>query len=273
MLRNHILKTAFFVLAMLVCTIGIGQDFSQDNYYVTLLRLQGEVDDDRASWQAIEQEFFDKVIKKNKYIVGHEMLVDTFDERLSEVLIVNIYKDWNDIELARKRTMELIEEGWPDEKERAAYFEKQNRNFSLYYSNQIMTTTKNVKIRDREKDDRTKPLTFYLVFNKLVDNPDDDLINAYEDYLQFVTFKDPNIRSYQAYRHFFGPDSRDFLEVYVTDSYDDLLNSFELDKALLMQMFPDEKEREDFIEIYNAGVVQEEGKVYENIPAQSKYLE
>jgi len=271
MQRINIFKTILTSFFLLLFFIGFGQDFSKDSYYVSILRLHGEVDAYREEWQSIEQEFFDKVINKNDYIKGHEMLIETIDNRLSEVLIINMYKDWSDIELARKRTDELIEEAWPDEKKRAEYFEKQNKNFSLYYSNEIMTTTKNVKMRDHTKDDRSKPLTFYLVFNKLVDNPDDDIINAYEDYLQFVTYKNTNIRSYQAYRHFIGPDSRDFLEVYVADSYDDLLNSFDLDKALLLQMFPDEQERENFIEVYNAGVLQEEGKVFQNIPSQSKY--
>jgi hypothetical protein len=271
MQRMTIFKTLFTTLFLFIFFVGFGQDFSKDSFYVTILKLKGVADEEKIDWRSVEQEFFDKVISKNDFIKGHEILVDMDDNRLSEVLIISIYDNWTDIELARKRTIELIEQAWPDPKERAAYFEKQNRSFSLFYSNQIMTATKNVNLRDTSKDDRSKPLTFYLVFNKLVDNPNEDMINAYEDYLEFVTFKDPNIISYQAYRHFFGPDSRDFLEVYVTNSYDDLLNSFELDKALLLKMFPNEQDRENFIEIYNAGVVQEEGKVYQNIPSQSKY--
>lgn len=271
MQRTIIFKTVLSLAFLFTCFTGLGQNSDEDSFYVTILRLKGVADEEKIDWQSVEQEFFDKVISKNDFIKGHEILVDMDDNRLSEVLIISVFDNWADIELAKKRTNELIEEAWPDPKERAAYFEKQNRSFSLFYSNQIMTATKNVKLRDTSKDDRSKPLTFYLVFNKLVDNPDEDMINAYEDYLQFVTYKDPKIRSYQAYRHYFGPDSRDFVEVYVTDSYDDLLESFELDKALLLQMFPDETDRENFIEIYNAGVVQEEGKVYQNIPSQSKH--
>lgn len=264
-------KPFFFLLFLF--SFGIFAQVNEPQYYYsTVSKLHGIEDADMEAWKNIEQEFFDKVISKNDRISGHEMLINVDEPGLSEVIIIYTYKNWEDYIEAKKLTEELIEMAWPDEQKRAEFFEEQNKNFGLYYSNEMFRSTGTLKRIDPElRKNRTTPLYFYIVNNKLADYNNQENINAYEDYVNNVTFKNKNVLGYYPFRHFIGSDSRDFMEVYVTDSYESLLESFELDKALLLQLFPDQQNRQDFIDVYNQGVESATGIIYKNIPSLSKF--
>lgn len=242
-------------------------------YYSVVYKLKDRDSVNLEERRMLEQEFFDKVTNKNKYIAGHEFLVNQNAGVVSDVVIINTFKNWEDIEKSRILTEELIVKAWPDETVRKNFFEALNSGYDLSYSNDIYVSTMNEKKIDPAYiKDRKEPMCFYIVINKLADYGEEDSRDAYEDYVNEVTFKNPHIKAYLARRHYIGSDSRDFIEMYVAESYDEIINSFDYDKELLTKLFPDQKSKEDFIEIYGRGVESASAYIYTNVPSMSKLV-
>lgn len=263
------LAFASVLFAVYSCTES--KALENDRTYTVVYKLKDRDSVNLEERRKLEQEFFDKVTSKNNYIAGHEFLINQNADAQHNIVIVNSYKKWDDIEKSRILTEELIEKAWPDETERNAFFEALNSGYDLSYSNDIYVSTKNEKKIDPAYiKDRKDPLCFYIVINKLADYDNEDSRDAYEDYVNEVTFKNPHIKAYFARRHYIGSDSRDFIEMYIAESYDEIINSFDYDKELLSKLFPDQKSKDDFIEIYHRGVESASAFIYTNVPSMSK---
>ncbi len=268
---NRFLAFVFVLFAIYSCTES--QSLDNESVYTVVYKLKDRDSVNLEERRKLEQEFFDKVTSKNKFIAGHEFLINQNPDGRNDVVIMNSFKKWDDIEKSRILTEELIDKAWPDEAERKAFFEALNNGYDLSYSNDIYVSTKNEKKIDPDYiKDRKDPLFFYVVINKLADYDDADSREAYEDYVNEVTFKNPHIKAYFARRHYIGSDSRDFIETYVAESYEEIMNSFDYDKELLAKLFPDEKSKDDFIEIYQRGVESASSFIYTNVPSMSKPL-
>jgi hypothetical protein len=268
---NRFLAFVFVLFAIYSCTES--QSLDNESVYTVVYKLKDRDSVNLEERRKLEQEFFDKVTSKNKFIAGHEFLINQNPDGRNDVVIMNSFKKWDDIEKSRILTEELIDKAWPDEAERKAFFEALNNGYDLSYSNDIYVSTKNEKKIDPDYiKDRKDPLFFYVVINKLADYDNTDSREAYEDYVNEVTFKNPHIKAYFARRHYIGSDSRDFIETYVAESYEEIMNSFDYDKELLAKLFPDEKSKDDFIEIYQRGVESASSFIYTNVPSMSKPL-
>ncbi|MEN8125935.1 MAG: hypothetical protein ABFR32_12490 [Bacteroidota bacterium] len=270
---------SFFSVLFIVSFFFAENLFAQqqkDNFtpsYITYTKLYSTTADvDLADWIGFEQEFFDKVTNKIDLIVSHEILVNYDKNDQNEVILINVYKSWNDIEKAREIRKELIEKAWPSKDARYAFFEKHNKHFDYYYSNQVFISTRMAKSIKKENQEKQKtPLVYYIIENKLADYEYDDSLEAYKKYINNVTYKNPFIKAYLTYKHYIGPDSRDFIQAYVVESYADLQKSLDKDRELLEKLIPNKEEREAFVEIYNEGVLNISGTgIYTNIPSMSK---
>ncbi len=258
---------AFFV------TIFVFSQKSHDfkPYYISFTKLHGFKDIDKAELKKVETDFYKKVIKKNPYILHYEFLYNYYENDDPDYIIMKVFKSWDDIEKALKENQRLIRKAWKDDDERRKFFKKQNKFYDVYYSNEIFTsaplsTYKPESLAEGEKGQKL----FYVLFDKLADYDRDDSLDAYRKYIKNVTYKNPYVKAYYAHKHYVGSDSRDFLQIFVVDSYKDLLKSFKKDKELLNGMIPDEKERNNFIDIYNKGVMRVRNGLYLNIPEISK---
>ncbi len=269
----------FFSVLFIIIFLYIPNLFAQQQkedfkpLYITITKLYSTTEDiDFEDWKNVEQEFFDKVTSKIDLIVDHEILVNYDKNDWNEVILINTYKSWNDIEKARELRKELIKKAWPNKEARYAFFEKQNKHFDLYYSNQIFKSTrlaKNFKKGGQKK--QKDPLIYYIIENKLADYEYDDSLEAYEKYINNVTYKNPLVKAYLTYKHYVGPDSRDFIQAYVVGSYADLQNSLDKDRELLAKLFPNKKERDEFVDTYHEGISNISAtKIYSNIPSMSK---
>ncbi len=270
---------SFFSVLLIITFLYIPNLFAQQQkedfkpMYITITKLYSTVEDvDFEDWKRTEQEFFDKITNKIDLIVGHEILVNYDKKDWNEVILINTYKSWNDIEKARELRKELIKKAWPNKEARYTFFEKQNKHFDFYYSNQIFKSTRLAKNLKKDGLKKQKdPLLYYIIENKLADYEYDDSLEAYEKYINNVTYKNPLVKAYLTYKHYVGPDSRDFIQAYVVDSYADLQKSLDKDRELLEKFIPNKKERNDFIDTYNEGILNISGiKIYSNIPSMSK---
>lgn len=268
---RRIFALAFIVFAFYSCSENKSE--IDKPYYSVVYRMKDRDSVNLEERRKLEQEFFDKVTSKNNYIAGHEFLINQSQGGVNDVVIINTFKNWGDIEKSKNLTEELIAKAWPDETAREAFFESLNSGYDLSYSNDIYVSTMNEKKIDVAYiKERKEPMCFYIVINKLADYDNEDSREAYEDYVNEVTFKNPHIKAYYARRHYIGSDSRDFIEMYLAESYDDIINSFDYDKELLAKLFPDQKSKEDFIEIYGRGVESASAYIYTNVPTMSKLV-
>lgn len=268
---RRIFALAFIVFAFYSCSENKSE--IDKPYYSVVYRMKDRDSVNLEERRKLEQEFFDKVTSKNNYIAGHEFLINQSQGGVNDVVIINTFKNWGDIEKSKNLTEELIAKAWPDETARKAFFESLNSGYDLSYSNDIYVSTMNEKKIDVAYiKERKESMCFYIVINKLADYDNEDSREAYEDYVNEVTFKNPHIKAYYARRHYIGSDSRDFIEMYLAESYDDIINSFDYDKELLAKLFPDQKSKEDFIEIYGRGVESASAYIYTNVPTMSKLV-
>ncbi|MEN8188041.1 MAG: hypothetical protein ABFR05_13020 [Bacteroidota bacterium] len=240
-------------------------------YYITVTKLHGSGTIDMDAWKKVEQEFFDKITSKIDLIKGHEVLVNYDNNHFSEVIFINRFESWNDIEKTKKLILERIENVWPDKDLRASFFENQNNLYDFNYSNAIYVSTEMAKYISKEDINKQKtPLYYYIITSKLSSYSGDDSLEAYRDYVKGITYKNPYIKAYLTQKQYFGSDSRNFVEVYVANSYEELQESFKKDKELLDRMFSNEKNKEAFIDTYFKGIDRQENAIYTNIPSMSK---
>jgi hypothetical protein len=129
------------VLGMLIFTFLLNTEIrAQDEpkpVYITITTKHRNLDTDRKDWQKTEQEYYDKVTSKNELIIGNELLNHYYTANSSEVLFAYVYRTWEDIEKSNAISNELIMKGWPDEKARKAFFDKQRSYYSTYHSDEI----------------------------------------------------------------------------------------------------------------------------------------
>ena len=240
-------------------------------YYVTFTKLHGFQDVDKEKWKKIEIDFFNKVVKKNPYVLHYEFLYNYYENENPEYIIVKVFKTWDDIEKAHQENKKLISKAWPDPEERSDFFNEQNKYYDLYYSNEIFTSAPLAQYKPESKTNSdTNQKLFYVLYDKLADYENDDSLDAYQKYIENVTYKNPYVKAYYAQKHYVGHDSRDFYQIFVVDSYEDLHKSFDKDKELLKSMIPDENERIKFVDLYNKGVERVRNGLYKNIPEISK---
>ncbi len=242
-----------------------------ESKYVTVITLHGVEGADFDEWLKVEKEYFDKVTSKIEIIVNHDVLVRYFGNGLTEIKVINVFESWNDIEYVNNIRESLIKQVWPDEGERAAFFEKQNSFYTNYHSDEIYVTTNLSKLMPgTEKASLKNPMVYYIDTNILSDNDNGNAYKIYEEYLNAVVYKNSYIKAYYPLRHHWGADSREFLEIYVVNSLTNLEKAFEMDKQLFQTYMPDKVKRKEFLKTYSKTVSGHKDGLYRNVPVLTK---
>lgn len=257
------------VLRLLILTflfsIGMFAQEDQKPVFITVTTLHRNLDTDRKDWKQTEQEYFDKVTSKNDLIIGSEILNHYFTENSSEVLLVSVFKTWEDIEKANEVSDELIKKGWPDEKIRKEFFDKYNTYYSKMHSDEIYSSiagTKEFKATSKE------PMIVYVRKSQLSLNGQG---KGLKEYNEKITMNNPYIKGYYPNRHAWGSDSRDFLEAYYYDSLSDLEKSSDKQNELIKTAWPKEEDRKVFFDGLNLAFTGIHGDfIYHNEPTLSK---
>ena len=182
-----------------------------------------------------------------------------------------MYKAWNDIQNVTEYREELIAKAWPDEKERDAFFEKQNSFYTNFHSNNIYTSTKySIPLNDDEKKSTGKPFIYFEQTNILADYSGKDSYDVYKEYYTNVTKKNKYLRAYYPYRYYLGSDSREFIEMIVVNSLADLDKMLKKNDALLKKHIPDATKRKEFLKKYRKAIAGHKDNIYINVPSLSK---
>lgn len=207
-------------------------------------------DGSQDEWLAIEKEWFDKVTAKNEYIIRANFLTHYFTADNSEAIWVTIYANWEDIEKANDRTNELVEEGWPDEAARDAFFKTQSSYYTGHHSDEIYSVLSASKGLAEKP---TEPLIYYARVSHLAfpeDGSNEEIKELRTQFLENVTYKNSYVKAYYSYRHMWGADNREFTEVYALGSLCDIEASFD-ENQVLMDAAWSEEEQKAFGEKYS----------------------
>ncbi len=270
-MKFKVIPTTLICILFLFAAPLSGQEGEEDfePMYVTLTTLHGVDDFDFEEWKEVEREFFEKVTSKIDQIISHEVLFDYFAPQYGEIKVVNVIDSWEDIMAINESRRALIEEAWPDEEERKAFFEKQNSFYKSKHSDEIFLTSPYSKDREKEAG-QNHPFTFMIKTNILSDYEDQDSYANYRLYFDKVIMNNRKILAYQPFRHFWGDDSREFIEIFVMDSFSDAELSQYESHALLSKMYPNENDRRQFLSSLFSAIESQETSFYRNVPSLSK---
>lgn len=242
-------KLLTLLLGVILLSFGLSSAQEKEKpMYLTVTTMHWNMDQEDFSmknWKTVEKEFLDKVTAKNEYIIAtnyglHHMTADN-----SELVYVQLYKSWGDIEKAGDRNGELINAAWPDEAKREAYFKKRNNYYADKHSDEIYVTMSGAKPRAESSD---KPVLFYVRKSHFA-FPDDGSNKEFKElrdaFLKGVTHKNQYIKGYYPYVHAWGSDKRDYIEVFVVDSLADLEKAFDEQSRLNKARFTDEEKQKE----------------------------
>lgn len=267
---KYIPPTLFGILFLCIAPLK-GQETEEvfEPQYVTVTTLYGEDGFDFEAWEEVEREYFEKVTSKIDEIRSHEVLMGYFAPQFGVIKVINVIDSWEDIMAINDSRQALIEEAWPDEEERKAFFEKQNSFYKSKHSDEIFLTSPYSKDLVK-KTGQNQPFTFMVRTNILSDDQDEDSYDNYKRYFTEVIDNNQKILAYYPFRHFWGDDSREFVEIYIMDSFSDAELSQYESNALLAKIFPEENDRKQFLFSVYSAIESQETSFYRNVPSLSK---
>lgn len=239
------------------------EEFKPVYLAITTAHRSADAGVDFSDWLKTEQEYFEKVTKKNDLIIGSGYYFHYFTADDSEIKIVNVYKTWNDIDEAGDVDDKLIKEGWPNEDERKAFFEKRRSYYSPVHSDEIYQSfpmTKELKTESK------KPLIYYVKNNQRGSGDG----SGFKEYFDNVTMKNSFIKGYYTHGHFWGANSLDANEVFVFDKFGDIEKMFDESQKLIEAHWPDKDKRKEFLKGYSKIFAGHGDYIYQNVPELAK---
>jgi beta-galactosidase beta subunit len=237
---------AGMLLALLSLTNLQAQD---DQIYITVTTVYFDMDNEDGSeeeWIALEKEFHEKVTMKNDLILKTVFLNHYFTADNSEAKLVRTFKNWADIEAFGEKNSELIEAAWPDSLAREAFLKKRDAYYMPKHSDEILVSMDGAKFMSETPTESM----IYLIQIRRFDYPDDgsteDFKSLMKEYNDAVIQANPFIKAYFPERHRWGADSRDFVNVFVLSSFDDIEKMFDKNTELINANWPDEEKRKAY---------------------------
>ncbi|KAA5827968.1 hypothetical protein FPF71_03770 [Algibacter amylolyticus] len=241
------------LLGQLVVSAQDDTEKEQEYMTVTMNHWNPDKKDFKLSeWKALEKEYFEKVIMKNEYIMGHSVYMHNMSEDNTELLVVNNFASWNDIGKFAKRSAELEKEAWPDEAERKAYFKKISSYYTNEHSDEIYAPISGAKHMTEKP---TKDMLCYVRKSHFA-FPEDGSMEEFEKLRkeghEKLTLKNEYIKAYYPNVHAWGSDKTEFMEAYFLDSLADLDKMFDRDDELMKAAFPDNEENKAKIKAWQS---------------------
>jgi hypothetical protein len=268
-----IIKKLIGIVAMLCMAFLPSVSVAQNDpqlLVVTRVHFNPSADFNFNEWRAHEKEFFDKVTSKNDLIMRTNVLVHYYTDDNSEVLFVSAYKSWEDIEKAGAKDDELARAAWPDSVKRMAFFDKQRSFYTSLHSDEIRTIAPNTKPFPAD----TAVHIYYVRTTHRAfpaDAKPGELQQLMTEYNQNVIQKNSLVKGYYPSRHFWGADSREFVEAFVYSSLADMEKTAAATEALVKAHWPDEAKRKEFFNKLDKYFENWHGDaLYRNVPVLRK---
>lgn len=269
------IKQTFLVVLFGILLLSNSSIAQEDkSYLITVTKLHWNMDFKDFSedkWIATEKEYFDKVVKKNEFIVGQDVLLHLFTEDNTEILLISAYENWDAIEKAELKSNELIKAAWPDEKARIAYFDKKSDYYSGSHSDEIYATMPGAKLSKVNFD---KEMLYYVRvshFAKYKEGTDKEFEQLRKSHAEAVIYKNDFIKAYYPNSHAWGADNTEFTEVFVVETLADLDKALVRNGELYKENWKDEKARKEFSDKYGKYFTGVHGDyIYSSVPELSK---
>jgi hypothetical protein len=268
MKNRTIFSLALLILMFLLCMRILAQDPPKP-VFITFTTLHRNFNTDSKDWKATEQEYFDKVTSKNDLIIGSEILSHYYTENSSDVILVNVYRTWEDIEKAQVINDELAKKAWPGENTRTAFFDKQRSYYLPTHSDEIYSSIETIGSKEFKATSK-EPMIVYIRKSQLSFNGKDKG-KVMKEYNEKVTLKDPYVQGYYPFRHAWGSDSRDFMEAFFYNSFTDIERSNQKQDELIKATWPKEADSKAFFDQLKLSFTGVHGDfIYHNLPEASK---
>jgi hypothetical protein len=242
----------FFAVLTAVLVLFATFSFAQEDdgpsikYYVAVTyhwNMDYE-DFDMDTWKAVEQEFLEKVTKKNEHILASSVYLHHTTPDNSELMVVQGYASWDAIEKASDRNGELINEAWPDEAERNAYFDKRQAYYSAKHSDEIYAASPGAKYF---AEDPTDGMILHLRKSYRA-YPEDGSAAEWNElrdtYIENIINKNELIKAWFPAAHYYGGDSTERVTATFFDSMADFDAHYDRNGELAAEAW-DEETRKD----------------------------
>lgn len=236
----------FTTALLLVSTISFAQEEEQKRpEYVTITKMHWNMnyeDWDMDTWKAVEKEYLEKVTMKNEYLFGSSIFLHKLTPDNTEILYVQVYKDWDAIDKAAKRDGELAKEAWPDDDARKAYFKKRNAYYSDHHSDEIYATMSGAKLIENKTDD----MILYIRKSNFAfpeGGSNKEFKELRDEYLEKVIHKNEHIKGYYPSAHAYGANRTEFIEAFYLNSLADMDKMSDRNGELAKEAWPDKEAR------------------------------
>ncbi|OEK07779.1 hypothetical protein A8C32_14910 [Flavivirga aquatica] len=246
---NQFFKALAVILLLSIITTNVYAQEEKETKrpeYIAVTTMHWNMDMEDFSlddWKAVEKEYLNKVTKKNEYIFSASVYLHEFTADNTELIFVQTFASWEDMDKFAKRSGELEKEAWPEEEARKAYFKKRNAYYANEHSDEIYTPLPNPKLMAEKP---TKDLITYVRkshFSFPEDGSKEDFMKLKKEGQEAIINKNENIKAYYSHVHAWGANKTDFLEVFFLDSWADLDKMYDRNSELMKEAWPDEAAR------------------------------
>lgn len=245
-------KVCIAVLALVllfnVPVFSQGEEAPKRPMYVVITKMHWNMDRENFNnddWIATEKMFKDNVTKKNEYVMSSGFYTHRFTADNTELLYVQTYASWEDIDKAANRNIELAEQAWPNESERGAFMKDRDNYYANHHSDEIYATMPGAKTSSEKMD---KNVIVYMQVRHFA-NPQDGNYKEFDEgrmeYNENVIQKNEIIKGYYPMEHAWGSDKTQYIEVFVVESLDDLDDMAERNGELFRAHWSDEAKRKE----------------------------
>ena len=234
---------------------------------MTTFHWNDDPETDFSDWLETEKEYLEKVVNKNDLIMSSGVYTHYFTPDNSEIVLVNVYENWADIEEANEVNQKLIEEGWPDEEERKAFFDKQQSYYKADHKDEIYLS---MPYMIPESDSSSESKIYYVRNSDLAMNGKGKP-EKFKEHFEKVTKKSKKLKGYYTHRHLWGSNSREMAEVFVFDKLGDIEEFFDEEQGIINSTWADEKERTAFLKDLGSNFTGKHADyVYRSVPELMK---
>ena len=249
---------------------------TQDQLFVKVKTMHWNMDlpdfsmDD---WKALEMEYYEKVTMKNEYILSSTVLQHHFTGDSSEILFITIFSSWNNIDLATKRTEQLMETAWPNEDNRKAFLKKQAKFYATEHSDEIYRSIAVPKALE-ETD---LPLLYYVrtsYYTFPEYGTEEEFESLLNEYNNVVTNNNEYYKAYYPMMHFYGADRSEFLEVFCAETLAGLEKGIAKQGELFRDHWSEQKAQDDYNDKYGKYLTgTHSDRIYSSVPDLYKAME
>ncbi|MFL1011038.1 hypothetical protein [Flavisericum labens] len=244
---NQLLSVIAFVLLLFTPSINFAQEESPKMpAYIAVTTMHWNMDKEDFSmdeWKATEKEFIDKVVKKNEYILGASMYMHEFTPDNTELVSVQTFASWDDMDKFSERNAELAKEAWPDDEARKAFMENRFSYYSNEHSDEIYSPIPGAKLMTETPD---KDMLCYVRKTHFAfpeDGSQEEFKKMRMEFIEKVINKNEYIKAYYPHVHAWGSDRTEHLEAFYIESWADLDKMYDRNEELMKEAWPDEEER------------------------------